>query len=270
MKTSRTLLLIGAVLALSSCANMPDFKVDFEGSVGSKPAEPQQVSCVAIDYDKLDEAGPIENALEIWGQRSKFWEKDQVIRVRFLDGTKRQISETKARLDRLDSLSGVTLQYVASGPSEWRVSFRQRNQHWAYLGKDALYIPQNQPTINIGLGWAWFNDTSKEWNRVVLHEGLHALGFDHEQAHPSANIDWNRDVVYREYAIEQGWSRKQVDQQVLNRYRGTEFVGTAYTPTSIMNYPIPKKHLRSGDGVGWNTDLDPVDIAGLQAQYPLN
>jgi serralysin len=266
MKTASTLLL-AACLSLTSCAGT-GFKVDFTGSVGNKPAEPEQKSCVAIDADLLDEQGPMDGILKIWGQRSKFWAKDQVIRVRFLDGSVRQRTETAKRFDKLDQLCGITMQYVDSGPSEWRVSFRG-NGHWSYLGTDCLRIPPNSPTMNISLGQYMLNDPAKEWDRVVIHEALHGLGFDHEQAHPSANIPWNKPVVYRAYAVEQGWSRSQVDQQVFNRYRGNEFLGTAYDSKSIMHYPIPRAHVTNGKGVGWNDALTETDKAGILARYPL-
>src|SRR5688500_17081217 len=119
MKTSLTTLL--AVCLLTSCAGT-GFNLDFTGTIGNKPAEPEQKACVAIDYDKLDEESPVEEITSrIWGQRSKFWSKDQVVRVRFLDGSLRQRSEAAKRFNKLDQLCGISVQYVDSGPSEWRV-----------------------------------------------------------------------------------------------------------------------------------------------------
>lgn len=262
------LFLLASCMCLAACAGTA-FNLDFTGTVGNKPAEPEQKSCVAIDADLLDEPEPIDGILKIWGKRSKFWEPNQVITVRFLDGSRRQLTETRKRLDKLDALCGITLQYVDSGPALCRISFRG-NGHWSYLGKDALGIPQNASTTNISLGQYTLNDPADEWDRVVYHEFLHFLGFDHEQSHPNSAWDWNKPVVYAAYMREQGWTKSQVDRQVLFRDPGKDPWDGTPRPVhkSIMQYPIPRSHLRSGQGVGWNSKLDPSDIAVLQQKYP--
>jgi hypothetical protein len=220
--------------------------------------------CVAIDKDKLSQpmAGRV---LFLWGQKSKFWPQNTTLRVRFLDGPKSDRDRAWSRFEKVDELVNLAFVRVPAGASDIRVSFA-RQGHWSYLGRDCSDIPQNEPTMNISLS-RW--DGVSEWDRVALHEILHAIGFGHEQAHPSAEIPWNRPVVYADYARSQGWTRLQVDRQVLNRYTGTEFLGSAYDKNSIMQYPIEARHVLDPRwAVGMNRRFSLQDIATLTRIYP--
>jgi hypothetical protein len=224
-------------------------------------------SCTAIDADKLTQP-MIGRQLFLWGQRGKFWPQHSTLRVRFMDGTPGQQARAWQRFEQIDRLINLTfIRVLAPSESELRVAFRDRNPgHWSYLGKDCLTIRPDRATMNLQLTTF---DSASEWDRVALHEILHAIGFDHEQAHPSAQIPWNREAVYREYGRTQGWSRAQVDRQVLNRYSGTEFMGSAYDKDSIMQYPIPRNLVRDARyAVGWNGRLSRCDVATLERIYP--
>lgn len=220
-------------------------------------------SCVAIDADKLH--SPLLHVLRLWGQQSKFWPQKSTLRVKFLDGTSAQRASAWRRFQKVDALVNLTFVRVSSGESEIRVAFRNSG-HWSYVGNGALSIPQHQQTMNLQLSSF---DSTKEWDRVAVHEILHAIGLDHEQAHPSANIPWNKPTVYADYARTQGWSKAQVDRQVLDRYRGNEFFGSEYDKDSIMQYPIAKTHVLDPKfAVGWNSRLSVMDLATLKRIYP--
>lgn len=230
-------------------------------------ANPPHRGCVAIDSDLLDDPGPFDG-LRIWGPRSKFWENGTHLRVRFLGGSSSQQQRAWARFQQVDALVGLTFCFVESGPSDIRVTFTPGGGHWAYLGNSCRGIPQTATTMNLALT-AW--DSSDEWDRVVVHEILHALGFSHEHQHPSSNIPWDREQVYADYAQTQGWSREQIDRQVLNRESVADWVGTEYDAGSIMEYPINPSHVTDARyAVGWNRTLSEKDIAFLAKTYPTN
>lgn len=220
-------------------------------------------SCVAIDADKL--SSPIAQVLRLWGQKSKFWPQNSTLRVKFLDGTRSQQDSAWRRFQKVDALVNLTFVRVTAGESEIRVAFRNTG-HWSFVGKDCAGISQRQQTMNLQLSSL---DSTKEWDRVAVHEILHAVGLDHEQSHPSAQIPWNKPVVYADYARTQGWSKAQVDRQVLERYSGNEFFGSEYDRDSIMQYPIDKRHVTDPKfAVGWNSRLSVTDIATLKRIYP--
>lgn len=254
-----------ATLLLCHCASHPAQILDTHDLPIITAANPPHRSCVAIDAELLDDPGPLD-ALRIWGRPSKFWENGTTLRVRFLDGSASQQQKAWTRFQQIDALCGLSFCLVPSGPSDIRVAFVAGSGHWSYLGRDALTIPQNAATMNLGLS-RW--DGTAEWDRVALHEILHAVGMDHEQQHPSAGIRWNEARVIADYARTQGWSEAQTRRQVLTRYRGTDFSGTTYDADSIMHYPLDPSHTLDGRGVGWNRRMSAKDVEFLQRVYPI-
>lgn len=247
-------------ICLTSCGTPPVPVKDCPRHSGEATA-----SCVAIDADLLDDPGPLD-ALRLWGHRSKFWPKDAVLKVRFLTGTGFQQDRAWQRFRAIDALAGISFERVCAGPSDIRVDFRPGSGHWSYLGTDARTIAQHGATMNLALTT---QDPSDEWDRVALHEILHALGFSHEQAHPNHTIPWNEERVIADYAREQGWSAAQTRRQVLARDDGTDFVGSAYDPTSIMHYPVARIHVTDpAAAVGWNRRLTETDKTIIREVYP--
>lgn len=225
-----------------------------------------QDTCVAIQTTTLNAPA---GASRIWGQRNNFWPQSSTLRVRFLEGTTRQKSEAWKRFAKVDTLVSLSFVQVTSGESEIRVRFALDKGHWSYVGLGNRTIPQNAETMNLALSAGVFGDNAAEWDRVAIHEILHAIGVEHEHQHPKAGIPWKRDAVYAYYGSTQGWSRRQIDVQVLNRYTGNQFRGTAFDASSIMQYPVPPTLTTNGFSVGWNDKLSPTDIAFLKLVYPL-
>jgi hypothetical protein len=112
------------------------------------------------------------------------------------------------------------------------------------LGTDALAVPQDQATMQLGILNKLNNED--EFRRTVLHEFGHVLGLLHENQQPNADIPWNKDVVYEFYAKPPwNWSRDVVAANIfpesklkINGYR-------AFDRDSIMMYiRIPKEFLK--------------------------
>lgn len=227
-------------------------------------------SCVAIQaYDPAARdvlAAMGIPALRAWGRPANFWPQRSVLRVKFMNGTSKQQAEARKRFEAVDALVNLTFKFVMSGESEIRVAFDKGKGHWSYLGKGCLQIPQSKPTMNLDLRAGTFGDFPEEWNRVAIHETLHAIGLEHEHQHPQGGIVWNKEAVYAYYQKTQGWSRSQIDYQVLNRYTGSQFKGTKHDPASIMQYPVPAG--LANITVGWNDKLTAKDIEFLKTIYP--
>lgn len=228
---------------------------------------PQQ-TCVAVllpqDMD-LNQDGTIHPV--IWGNRGKFFPKGKTLRVRFKNGDLKQQKNATERLKYIDSLCGLSFKFVTSGPAEFRVAFNRGGGHWSYVGTDNLGIPQQHQTMNIDLSGS---SSKSEWDRVVIHEGLHAIGFNHEHQHPLDKIPWNKEAVYRSYGRSQGWSRAEIDRQVMNPGSANGFVGTpGLDKDSIMMYPIPKELVLDPKyASGWNTKLSSSDLEQIAKLYP--
>lgn len=243
------------ILALVTCAA-------FFGQ-SSHAADPKLDTCCAIKPVTTSPAG----VAKIWGQENRFWNNGSTLRVKFLSGSASQKREAWKRFQEVDALVGLSF-VQTTGVSDIRVRLDLNNGHWSYVGTGARSIASSAATMNLGLSAGMFGDSANEWNRVAIHEILHALGFEHEHQSLKGNIPWNRPAVYQYYASTQGWSKSQIDYQVLNRYTGSRFRGTAFDPTSIMQYPVPATLTTNGFSVGWNAKLSVTDITFLKQVYP--
>lgn len=221
-------------------------------------------SCVAV---RAVEPQLPEGVQRAWGDSSKFWPQRSTIRVRFLSGTARQKAEAWKRFQVVDSLVNLTFVKVDAGASEVRVRFDPGKGHWSMLGTDCRTVGQSAQTMNLELTAGVFGDGSAEWDRVAIHECLHAVGLEHEHQSPMAtSLVWNKAAVYDYYGRTQGWSRQQIDFQVINRYSGRFFRGSAFDAHSIMEYPVPPG--LANIVIGWNDKLTDTDIRTVRSIYP--
>lgn len=226
-------------------------------------------SCVAVlpceQFQPIfdDDTVPVSR---IWGNRQKFWPHGSILKVRFLNGDRKQQAMAWERFRQLDELCGIAFKLVTFGESDIRVAFNRNSGHWSYVGTDCDTIPQQFQTMNIGLS---SRDSGPEWDRVVLHEAMHALGFNHEHQHPRNKIPWNVRAVYNFYGRTQGWSRAEIDAQVLRRGSFTGFAGTDPDLESLMQYPVDRALVTDPKfAVGWNKKLSRLDLEFLKQVYP--
>lgn len=218
-------------------------------------------TCTAVDHATLD-----PKSKKIWAKKSILWPAKSTIKVAFLNGSQSQIDKTWARFEVVDSICNLKFERAILGDrSDVRVYFNPNDGHWSYMGIYCKQIPQTQKTMNIGLT---SSDSEEEFDRVVVHEVLHAVGFWHEHQHPFSAIPWNVPKVLEYYRRTQGWSDQQIYAQVLNRQTKEDFIGSSFDKDSIMEYPVPAELTTNGFSVGWNYKLSPCDIAEIQKIYP--
>lgn len=235
----------------------------------TSPAHKILPVCCAV---RLREPAPAPGVLEAWGNHSRMWPQRQRLRVRWMGGTARQQKEAWQRFGQIALLVNLSfLQVSARTQSEIRVGFDPNGGHWSYVGRDALKIPQARQTMNLALrAGPWNGDSKEEWDRVTLHEVLHAIGLCHEHQHPQADIPWDEPKVIDYYRRTQGWSEAETRFQVLSRESmSKDFAGTRFDPGSIMEYPVPRELTRNGFSVGWNRRLSSSDVQFVRMLYPI-
>ena len=119
----------------------------------------------------------------------------------------------------------------------------------------------------MNFGWLKDNTPQEEYDRVVLHEFGHALGYIHEHQHPDAGIPWNKPIVYQYYR-RLGWSDSQIENNIFRKYDRSMLNYTDFDTESIMLYAIDNR-LTVGDySTKWNTQISSLDSLLLNIVYP--
>ena len=240
------------ILGMVSCSSTP-----FNGSDTCPEGALASQTCTAITHQ------PAMGGLFAWAEGNKLW-NDNVVTVSFMNGTQSQINQAWLRFAVVDGAApGLEFRKVQRD-GQIRVGFGCGG-HWSYLGTDALRQPKTKQTMNLQLS---DRSSSREWDRVTIHEVLHAIGFGHEHQHPDAFIPWDRQKVLDFYRRTQGWSDDQTDFQVLRRKTIDRIRTTGFRLDSIMMYPIPAELTNGKMVVGWNTLFTKEDRQLVAELYP--
>jgi hypothetical protein len=139
--------------------------------------------------------------------------------------------------------------------------------YWSYLGTQILGIKEGDPTMNLQ-GFT-MRESEAEFRRVVRHETGHTLGFDHEHMRGAIVERIDVEKAYRYYRLTNGWTRRDVDDQVLMPLDEASIMGTAEAdPLSIMCYQIPGTLMKDGKAVPGGRDITRIDAAFAGSLYP--
>ena len=211
---------------------------------------------------RIGRGGPTQSRMAII--IATLWKPASTLHVKFLDGDPLVKQKVEMVAHGWEDEASVRFVFDDRDDAEIRISFLQEGS-WSYLGKDALQIPANEPTMNFG--WLTPDSEDDEYSRVVLHEFGHALGAVHEHQSPAVTIPWDETAVYAYYAL-QGWSKDDTDQNVLLPYSPEGMQFSEFDRKSIMLYAVDNR-LTIGDfEVGWNRELSEQDRAFIRSRYP--
>jgi hypothetical protein len=139
--------------------------------------------------------------------------------------------------------------------------------YWSYLGTRILTIDPDEPTMNLE-GFTMRTPES-EFRRVVRHEAGHTLGFEHEHMRRELVARIDRRKAFRYFKETDGWTAREVREQVLTPIDGRSLMGTtAADPDSIMCYQIPGEITKDGRPIRGGLDLSKRDRAFVATIYP--
>ncbi len=139
--------------------------------------------------------------------------------------------------------------------------------YWSYLGTEILDAEEDEPTLN--LDSFTMRVSEAEFRRVVRHEAGHTLGFDHEHMRSDIVKQIDRKKAFAFFDVDQGWSRKEVEEQVLTPLAKRSIMGTKESdPLSIMCYQLPGEIMKDGKPIPGGEDINPNDFAFAKSLYP--
>lgn len=139
--------------------------------------------------------------------------------------------------------------------------------YWSYLGTEILEAGENEPTLNLE-GFT-MRVSEAEFRRVVRHEAGHTLGFDHEHMRSDLVKRIDRKKAFAYFDRTQGWSREEVEEQVLTPLSKKSIMGTKESdPLSIMCYQLPGAIMKDRKPIPGGLDINLNDFAFAKALYP--
>ncbi len=217
----------------------------------------------------------IEN--EIGGQRAGMynpyhWGENPDISIGFMGGSQHLRERIKQAAEKWISEGGANIKmrfWMDADPAtaNVRIAFLQRKGSWSYIGKRALSVGSDKPTMNFG--WLYDDTDEIELQRVVLHEFGHMLGLIHEHQHPEADINWNKQKVYDYYMNgSNDWTKEKVDNNLFAKYNPENVFRTDFDTDSIMMYAVNAALTTDGFSTEWNSSLSDLDKALIAEAYP--
>jgi hypothetical protein len=139
--------------------------------------------------------------------------------------------------------------------------------YWSYVGTEILDAEEDEPTLN--LESFTMKVSEAEFRRVVRHEAGHTLGFDHEHMRSEIVNGIDRAKAFAFFDRTQGWSKDEVEEQVLTPLVKKSIMGTKEVdPLSIMCYQLPGSIMKNRKAIKGGVDINPNDFAFAKMLYP--
>jgi hypothetical protein len=199
-----------------------------------------------------------------WGKRGA------ALTTGFMDNPSRDLRrEILRHLNMWSTRSNVRFVESAVDPTVRidRRSGQTWGGYWSYVGTDVLGVDKDEPTMNLE-GFTMRTSPS-EFRRVVCHEAGHTLGFPHEHMRKELVQRIDPAKAYPYFQMTDGWSRQDVDDQVLSPLHQRTIIGTPVDQTSIMCYQLPGSITRDGKPILGGTRINETDYRFAAVIYPL-
>lgn len=200
-------------------------------------------------------------------QTAKYWgPSPRTLTVSFMESTPSDLRRRIIGHLNAWTRTGCIRFAETAGTGQVRIA-RGAGGYFSYLGTDILMIPAHRQTMNLQ-GFT-MNTSESEFRRVIRHEAGHTLGFPHEHMRRSLVARIDPEKAYDYFRRTQGWSRTEVDQQVLTPLDERSLMATPADQTSIMCYQLPGSITRDGRPIVGGLDINQADYDFVGLVYPL-
>lgn len=211
---------------------------------------------------------------------AKLWPKNSAVKVCFFGGPKNvrtKIAAIASGWGQGDSpvkidFGDPTNPRICNGKyAQIRVGYTFRG-YWSLVGQDSITLSgQDEQSMNLAR-FDMVPPNDQEFQRVVLHEFGHALGFMHEHQDGTCESEFKWDEIYKYLAGNPNyWTREKVDfnMRTVPYYRG-DVIGP-FNSESIMLYSFPQSFYKGGAEnkcyAPGNTQLSNGDLELLKTAY---
>lgn len=205
-------------------------------------------------------------------QTTKFWGPKGVhLTVGFLSQASVQLQDKiLSYMNLWGKYCNAQFKITSGGASQAdvRIALTAGDGYWSYLGTDVSRIPKGQPTMN--LDSFSLNTPESEYNRVITHETGHTLGCVHEHLRRAiiARLDVGKTEAL--FMRTQGWTRQEVDQQVLTPVEEDALFHTPEAEVdSVMCYALPASITINNVAIPGGMGITAGDGLFMGTLYPL-
>ena len=211
--------------------------------------------------------GPSSGQLELAMEKNLLWENGKILKARLFGGTpyvREMVMKYANSNESWFDYANLSLIFVEDGDADVRITFNP-DYTSSYVGTNSRSVPMKDSTVNFG----WFNDETPEieiaW--AVRHEFGHVVGCIHEHQNPNGNVQWDKRKVYDAYK-RIGWTKDQVDLNILDQYSTDSTNFSEYDEHSIMIYSFSNLLTTNGYCVQRNHALSETDKQWIADAYP--
>jgi hypothetical protein len=220
---------------------------------------------------------PNESIINIYFMKeSQINYKNQIVNNNYSDKVGKFVMDTImkniAPLVNLKFKWDITDPSITQENSDVRIMFVKELGAWSQLGTEALKIPKNEASMNLG----WIDSETdyddlefKGTGIVVIHEFGHMLGMIHEHSREDATLVWNKELVIQKLGgPPNNWSPEDVNMQIFDTIKVSEFNGSEYDPNSAMHYVFPDNFFENDPKLQKVKKLSCLDKIWINKQYP--